>query len=248
MEGPRGFAGLIGLQGPEGPRGFSGLPGPEGAEGSEGPTGEAGPEGPTGEAGPEGPTGEAGPEGPKGSAGETGPKGSEGPKGSTGELGPRGPEGPSGPTGPEGPIAPPVFAEFYALMPPDNAATVGAGAPVEFPRTGPTTGVIVRQTATKFVLPSIATYRVTFSVSADEPGQLVIALNTGGGMVELPYTVYGRATGTSLIAGDALVTTTAANSVLEVRNPAGNTPALTITPNAGGTHPAAASLVIQRLG
>jgi hypothetical protein len=141
-----------------------------------------------------------------------------------------------------------VFAEFYALMPPDNAATVGAGAPVEFPRTGPTTGVIVRQTATKFVLPSIATYRVTFSVSADEPGQLVIALNTGGGMVELPYTVYGRATGTSLIAGDALVTTTAANSLLEIRNPAGNTPALTVTPNAGGTHAAAASLVIQRLG
>jgi hypothetical protein len=141
-----------------------------------------------------------------------------------------------------------VFAEFYALMPPDNAATVGAGAPVEFPQTGPTTGVIVRQNEGKFVLPSVATYRVTFSVSATEAGQLVIALNSGSGMVELPYTVYGRATGTSPIAGDALVTTTAANSVLEVRNPAGNTPALTITPKAGGTHAAAASLVIQRLG
>ena len=278
IEGPRGFAGLIGPEGPEGPRGFSGLPGPDGVEGPKGSTGETGPEGPkgftgetgpkgsdgvegpkgfTGETGPKGPdgvegpkgfTGETGPEGAKGFTGETGPKGSEGPKGSTGEVGPKGSEGPSGPTGPEGPIAPPVFAEFYALMPPDNATTVGAGVPVEFPQTGPTTGVIVRQTATKFVLPSIATYRVTFSVSADEPGQLVIALNTGSGMVELPYTVYGRATATSLIAGDALVTTTAANSVLEVRNPAGNTPALTVTPKAGGTHAAAASLVIQRLG
>jgi hypothetical protein len=217
IEGPRGFAGLIGLEGPEGPRGFSGLPGPEGAEGL------------------------------KGSTGETGPKGSEGPKGSTGEVGPRGSEGPSGPAGPEGPVAPPVFAEFYALMPPDNAATVGAGIPVEFPQTGPTTGDIVRQTASKFVLPSIGTYRVSFSVSADEPGQLAIALNTGSGMVELPYTVYGRAIGTSLIAGDALVTTSASNSVLEVRNPAGNTPALTITPKAGGTHAAVASLVIQQL-
>jgi hypothetical protein len=217
IECPLGFAGLIGLEGPEGPRGFSGLPGPEGAEGL------------------------------KGSTGETGPKGSEGPKGSTGEVGAEGAEGPSGPAGPEGPVAPPVFAEFYALMPPDNAATVGAGIPVEFPQTGPTTGDIVRQTASKFVLPSIGTYRVTFSVSADEPGQLAIALNTGSGMVELPYTVYGRAIGTSLIAGDALVTTSAANSVLEVRNPAGNTPALTITPKAGGTHAAVASLVIQQL-
>jgi hypothetical protein len=232
IEGPRGFAGLIGLEGPEGPRGFSGLPGPEGAEGLKGSTGETGPKGS---------------EGPKGSTGEVGAEGAEGPKGSTGEVGPRGSEGPSGPAGPEGPVAPPVFAEFYALMPPDNAATVGAGIPVEFPQTGPTTGDIVRQTASKFVLPSIGTYRVSFSVSADEPGQLAIALNTGSGMVELPYTVYGRAIGTSLIAGDALVTTSAANSVLEVRNPAGNTPALTITPKAGGTHAAVASLVIQQL-
>jgi hypothetical protein len=220
----------MGLEGPDGPRGFSGLPGVEGVEGQKGSTGESGPEG------------------PRGSTGEAGAEGPQGPKGSTGEPGPRGSEGPTGPAGTEGPPAAPVFAEFYALMPPDNATTVAAGAPVEFPQTGPTTGVIVRQTATKFVLPSIGTYRVSFSVSADEPGQLVIALNTGSGMLELPYTVYGRATGTSLIAGDALVTTTAANSVLEVRNPAGNTPALTITPNAGGTHAATASLVIQRLG
>jgi hypothetical protein len=232
IEGPRGFAGLIGLEGPEGPRGFSGLPGPEGAEGLKGSTGETGPKGS---------------EGPKGSTGEVGAEGAEGPKGSAGEVGPKGSEGPSGPAGPEGPVAPPVFAEFYALMPPDNAATVGAGIPVEFPQTGPTTGDIVRQTASKFVLPSIGTYRVSFSVSADEPGQLAIALNTGSGMVELPYTVYGRAIGTSLIAGDALVTTSASNSVLEVRNPAGNTPALTITPKAGGTHAAVASLVIQQL-
>jgi hypothetical protein len=222
--------------------------GPIGSEGLKGSTGEVGPKGSEGLKGSTGEVGPKGSEGLKGSTGEVGPKGSEGLKGSTGEVGPKGSEGPSGPTGPEGPVAAPVFAEFYALMPPDNAATVGAGIPVEFPQTGPTTGVIVRQTASKFVLPSIGTYRVSFSVSTDEPGQLVIALNTGSGMVELPYTVYGRATGTSLIAGDALVTTSATNSVLEVRNPAGNTPALTITPKAGGTHAATASLVIQRLG
>lgn len=133
-------------------------------------------------------------------------------------------------------------------MPPDNAATVAAGAPVLFPNNGPTRGAITRLDAAEFVLSSIGTYSVDFSVSVTEPGQLVIALDSGGGMVELPYTVYGRATGTSQIAGDALVTTTVARSTVELRNPAGNTPALTITPFAGGAQPAAASIVIQQLG
>jgi hypothetical protein len=73
-------------------------------------------------------------------------------------------------------------------------------------------------------------------------------LNSGRGMVELPYTAHERATGTSPISGEALVTTTAAKSVIELRNPAGNTPALTITPTAGGTRAAVASLVVQQLG
>ena len=133
-------------------------------------------------------------------------------------------------------------------MPPNNAATVGAGKAVEFPQDGPTSGVISRRSSTEFVLPSVGTYRVAFSVSVDEPGQLMVSLDSGSGMVQLPYTVYGRATGTSLISGEALVTTTAPNSALEVRNPTGNTPALTITPIAGGTHAAAASIVIQQLG
>jgi hypothetical protein len=132
-------------------------------------------------------------------------------------------------------------------MPPDNAVTVAAGAPVEFPHNGPATGVITRLTPAEFRLPSIGTYSVDFSVSVNEPGQLVIALDSGGVTVELPYTVYGRATGTSQISGDALVTTTVANSTIELRNPKGNTPALTITPLAGGTQPAAASIVIQQL-
>jgi hypothetical protein len=133
-------------------------------------------------------------------------------------------------------------------MPPDNAATVAAGTPVLFPRNGPASGGIARLNSAEFVLAGIGTYRVDFSVSVTEPGQLAVALDSGSGMVELPYTVYGRATGTSQIAGDALVTTTVANATVELRNPAGNTPALTITPLAGGAQPAVASIVIQRLG
>ena len=95
-------------------------------------------------------------------------------------------------------------------MPPDNAATVAAGAPILFPQNGPTAGGIVRLNSGEFVLPRVGTYSVDFSVSVDEPGQLVLALDSGGEMVELPYAVYGRATGTSQIVGDALLTTTVA--------------------------------------
>jgi hypothetical protein len=132
-------------------------------------------------------------------------------------------------------------------MPPDNPATVAAGTPVQFPQSGPASGDISRLGSTEFLLPNIGTYSVKFSVSVTEPGQLVIALDSGSVMVELPYTVYGRATGTSQITGDALVATTVANSKMELRNPVANTPSLTITPLAGGAQPAVASIVIQRL-
>jgi hypothetical protein len=128
-------------------------------------------------------------------------------------------------------------------MPPDNAATVAAGAAVDFPQNGPAIGDIVRLSADTFELPDIGTYRIAFTVSVTEPGQLMLTLNG----VDLPYTVNGRATGTSQIVGEALVQTTAIDSVLSVVNPTGNSPALTITPLAGGTRPVAATLVIERL-
>ncbi|MDF2596165.1 MAG: collagen triple helix repeat protein, partial [Clostridia bacterium] len=59
--------------------------------------------------------------------------------------------------------------------------------------------------------------------------------------------VVGRATGTSQIVGMALVETSAINSILTVRNPAGNPAALTITPLAGGTRPVSAHLVIMQI-
>ena len=50
------------------------------------------------------------------------------------------------------------------------------------------------------------------------------------------------------IIGMAIVTTTTINSILTVRNPAGNAAALTITPLAGGTRPVSAHLVITQIG
>ena len=137
------------------------------------------------------------------------------------------------------------FADFFALMPGDNAATVGVGTDVDFPNDGPTSGngAVLRISLSQFQLRSIGTYQVMFQVSVNEPGQLVLDLNGN----DLAYTVVGRATGTSQIVGIALVQTSVVNSTLSVRNPAGNSTALTITPLAGGTNPVSAHLVITRL-
>lgn len=136
------------------------------------------------------------------------------------------------------------FADFYALMPPDNAATVAPGTDVSFPQDGPNSGADIARTGpSSFNLAQIGTYQVLFQVSVTEAGQLILTLNGA----DLEYTVAGRATGTSQIIGMAIVTTTAINSVLTVRNPAGNAAALTITPVAGGPRPVSAHLIITQI-
>lgn len=132
------------------------------------------------------------------------------------------------------------FADFYALMPPDNAATVAPGTDVSFPQDGPNSGTTIERTGpSSFNLAEIGTYQILFQVSVDEAGQLILTLIGE----DLMYTVSGRATGASQIIGMAIVTTTVINSILTVRNPAGTAAALTITPLAGGTRPVSAHLV-----
>ena len=221
--GPRGHAGSTGPTGPC----CTGATGPVGATGA---TGTAGATGPTGSTG----TGSVGPTGPTGSSGATGPSG--GPTGATGAS------GATGSTGAAGGIL--NFADFYALMPSDNSATVAPGADVSFPEDGPTSsGGITRTGPSSFQLAAIATYQVLFQVSVSEAGQLILTLNGD----DLAYTVVGRATGTSQLVGMALVTTSSTYSVLTVRNPSGNSTALTITPIAGGTRDVSAHLVITQL-
>ncbi len=129
-------------------------------------------------------------------------------------------------------------------MPPDNAATVAPGTDVSFPQDGPNGGPgIVRTGPSSFNLTEIGTYQIYFQVSVDEAGQLILTLNGA----DLAYTVAGRATGASEIIGMAIITTSVINSILTVRNPAGNAAALTITPLAGGTRPVSAHLVILRI-
>jgi hypothetical protein len=130
-------------------------------------------------------------------------------------------------------------------MPGDNAATVAPGEAVEFPQDGPSVGsASISVGSGDFLLPAIGTYQVEFQVSVSEAGQLELVLDG----VALPYTVVGRATGTSQLVGQALVTTSALNSVLEVDNPASAFSALTITPLAGGSSPVSATLIITQVG
>jgi hypothetical protein len=129
-------------------------------------------------------------------------------------------------------------------MPGDNSATIGANIAVNFPQNGPSRGTaITRSNANTFNLALIGFYQVFFQVSVTEAGQLILNLNGN----DLAYTVVGRATGTSQIVGMAIVETTSINSLLTVRNPSGNSPALTITVSAGGKRPVSAHLVITQL-
>ena len=243
--GPQGPAGETGPIGPRGPAGVAGPAGPQGPAGVAGPVGPQGPVGEAGPAGPQGPAGETGPTGPQGPVGAAGPAGPQGPAGETGPIGPQGPAGETGPAGPQGPAGGVLnYADFFALMPPDNAATVAPGTDVGFPQDGPNSGAgIVRSGPSSFTLAEIGTYQVLFQVSVTEAGQLILTLNGE----DLAYTVAGRATGSSQIVGMAIVETTVINSVLTVRNPDGTAAALTITPLAGGTRPVSAHLVITQI-
>jgi hypothetical protein len=246
--GPAGPAGAAGLTGPAGSTGPAGATGATGLTGGTGLTGPAGSTGPVGATGAAGPTGGTGLTGPAGSAGPAGATGATGPTGVAGAIGPTGTTGPTGATGATGPAGAAggiiAFSDFFALMPPDNAATVGVGADVSFPQNGPaSSGAIARTSGSAFNLSAIGFYQVLFQVSTDEPGQLILTLNGA----DLAYTVVGRATGTSQISGMALVQTTVVNSILTVRNPAGNSTALTITPIAGGTRSVSAHLVVTQI-
>ena len=241
--GPIGLTGAPGSTGPIGLTGATGSTGAIGPIGLTGSTGSAGPAGATGSIGPIGLTGTTGATGSTGSAGPAGATGSIGPIGLTGTTGATGATGSAGPAGPSGGLI--DFADFYALMPSDNAAPVAPGTDVSFPQNGPALAGtnITSNGSSVFTLGAIGTYQVMFQVSVTEPGQLDLTLNGS----ELPYTVVGRATGTSQIVEMALVQTTVVDSTLTVRNPAGNSTALTITPIAGGTHAVSAHLVITRI-
>ena len=219
-----------GPQGPQGPQGVAGLQGPIGPQGPIGATG------PQGEVGPAGPIGPVGPQGPIGLTGATGATGATGPQGPQGEV------GPAGPAGADGTVL--SFADFYALMPPDNTEAIDAGEDLDFPSDGPSSGDnITRVSVDSFALAETGTYEILFRANVAEPAQLVLTLNG----TEIPYTVSGTSASPGQVVGMALITTTAENSILTVRNPTASTAPINLTDSAGGSEPISAHLIITQL-
>jgi len=244
IQGTPGTAGTNGTNGAPGAAGIQGIPGTTGLRGLQGIQGIPGTAGTNGTNGAPGTPGIQGIPGTPGTAGTNGVNGSPGAPGIQGIPGTAGTNGTNGAPGTNGTTGPIAFADFYALMPPDNAATVAPATDVSFPQNGPTSGgAIARINATQFNLANVGTYQVTFQVSVDEAGQLDLTLNG----TEQAYTVVGRATGTSQIVEMCLLITTDINSVLTVRNPTGGSVALTITPLAGGSDVVSAHLVITQI-
>ena len=209
-----------------------------------------GPEGPQGPQGPQGPAGETGPRGPQGVQGvmgPTGPQGPMGPQGPIGETGPAGAIGPQGAAGPQGPAGEPggvlSYADFYALMPTDNATPILPGGDVAFPRNGVIANTdIGRINGTTFLLAEAGAYLVMWSATVAEAGQLVLTVNGA----EQGFTVVGATGENNEIVGFTILNVTDA-AIITVRNPAANTTNLTLTANAGGTAPVSAHLTITRI-
>jgi hypothetical protein len=148
----------------------------------------------------------------------------------------------TGPTGITGPFGPLGYSEFYALMAPDNASTIGIGGAVAFPRTGATDGVTATwfgDTAVQLVVAGV--YHVTWQVSVSEAAQLGLGLN---GVLQ-PNTVVGRTTGTNQIFGSTIIQTASNGISLSVMS--SSAAAITLTPSAGGTNAVTATLVIVRM-
>jgi hypothetical protein len=243
--GTTGANGTNGTNGATGATGANGTNGTNGATGATGATGANGTNGTNGATGATGATGASGTNGTNGATGATGATGASGTNGTNGTNGATGATGSTGPTGATGGVL--AAADFFALQPADNVAII-PGDRVKFPQDGPIIGTgITRVNNSKYGLGPIGTYLVQFQVSVDEPGQLLVALDSGLGFVEQVNTVVGRAAGSSQIVGMSLVTTTVVDTKLSIQNPLANPVALTPSSSAGGTLPVSAHLCIMRI-
>jgi hypothetical protein len=206
--------------GPIGPSGADGLPGPMGPIGPSGADGLPGPMGPIGPSGADGLPGLIGPVGPIGLPGPIGPSGADG---LPGTMGPVGLPGPIGPIGPAGISALSNFADFYGLMSNglinDNPNDIEPGSAVNFPKPLINTyGTIQRLNGTNpntFSLPPNGVFEITFQVTVQNTGELVIVLNGQ----ELSMTIVGKSGGGMLVGMSIISTPPINSSTLSINNP-----------------------------
>ena len=134
------------------------------------------------------------------------------------------------------------YANFYALMPTDNADPIPAGGDIAFPSTAINTGIVTQASDTTFTVVEGGVYLVYFSATTAEAAQLALTVNG----TELAYTVVGNAAGNSQLVGTSLITV-ADGATVTVRYPEGTGTDITLAPSAGGTEPVSAQLIFLRL-
>jgi hypothetical protein len=135
------------------------------------------------------------------------------------------------------------YADFYALMPDDNATPITPGSDVAFPQNGIIANANIGRTSdTEFLLNTAGTYLIMWNATVAEAGQLTLTVND----VEYPSTVVGKGAADGEIVGFTIINTTG-GATITVRNPVVNATNLTLTPNAGGTAPVSAHLTIVQL-
>jgi BclA C-terminal domain/Collagen triple helix repeat (20 copies) len=269
LVGLQGTAGAPGSQGPAGPAGPfggpAGPPGPAGPAGSAGATGATGAAGPTGSTGPTGPTGAtgatgatggqglqgvqgtAGAAGPQGTAGSTGPVGPTGPAGAIGAAGPTGPTGATGAVGPAGatgPAGPAGGLAEYAYVYNLDGESVAIEAAINFDANGVmTTGITHAPGNAGIQVVNAGDYKVSFSVSGTEPGQMALFRNG----VVVDGATYGSGAGTQQDTGQVIVRA-GAGDVLSVRNHSSAAAVTLQTPSGGTQANADASILIEKIG
>ena len=134
-----------------------------------------------------------------------------------------------------------AFADFYALVPPDNADPIAPGDAVAFPQDGPTSGTnITRLSDTEFALLDPGIYLVQFQLPVQGSSQVALTLNG----TELGYTVVGA---TDTLTGVVLVETEVATSVLAVTNASQANNDLNLSAGTGNELSVSAHLVITQL-
>lgn len=118
------------------------------------------------------------------------------------------------------------IANFYNLIEKDSPIIISPGAAIEFTKDGVSNNTdIKRITSSTFNLTLVGIYEISFQITTNSIGQLVVVLNE----TEIPYAVFGNNIGGQII-GSCIITTTSPNSIISINNIANNSSDITIMP------------------
>lgn len=138
-----------------------------------------------------------------------------------------------------------AYGSFYATMPSDNPGPIAPGFAMAFPSDGPALGGIARISSSAFNIPLAGTYEINWYAMPSSVNQFMLRVNGA----EQLNTAIGSGNTNVNMTGSVFITTTVANSVIELINPSGNVGDATLrsTPLGGQVQPYSAWLTIKKL-